>query len=107
MAKIQFCPKCGAVLIPQKDKKIVSCSCGYKSKQKPSLVIKEKIKLKKEDKIEVVDKQIETLPKTDEECPNCGNNKAYYWTLQTRAGDEAETRFFECVKCKHRWRSYS
>ena len=69
MAKIQFCPKCGAVLIPQKDKKMVSCSCGYKSKQKPSLVIKENIKLKKEDKIEVVDKQIETLPKTDEECP--------------------------------------
>ena len=107
MVRIQFCPKCGAVLVPQKDKKMVSCSCGYRSKQKPSLVIKEKIKLGKHDKIEVVDRQIETLPKTDEECPECGHGKAYYWTLQTRAGDEAETRFFECVKYKNRWRSYS
>ncbi|RLG67435.1 MAG: transcription factor S, partial [Methanobacteriota archaeon] len=31
---------------------------------------------------------------------------AYFLPVQTRAGDEAETRFFECVKCKHRWRAY-
>lgn len=104
---LSFCPKCGGILLPQKNRKMVICSCGYRSKQKPDLVVKEQIKLRKEDKIEVLDKVIETLPKTDAECPKCRHNKAYYWTIQTRAGDEAETRFFECTKCQHRWRSYT
>jgi len=105
---MQFCPKCGAILLPQKEENRTKlmCHCGYKSKSSSSIVIKEKVKLKKEDKIEVIDKKIETLPKTDTKCPKCDHVKAYYWTLQTRAGDEAETRFFECVKCNHRWRSY-
>ena len=107
---MQFCPKCKAILVPSNDpkRKSVRCkACNTLIRQKPKIMIKEKIELRKDDKIEVVDKKIETLPKTDEECPKCGHNKAYYWTVQTRAGDEAETRFFECTKCKHRWRSYS
>jgi len=81
--------------------------CGYSTRgKKPNLVIHEKMNDNKK-VIEVIDKRIETLPKTKEECPGCGNGIAYYWTIQTRAGDEAETRFFECVKCKNRWRSYS
>ena len=104
---MQFCPKCGAILVPQKNKKMILCGCGYRSKNKEGITIKESIKLSKEDKIEVIDKKIETLPKTTEECPKCGYNKAYFWTVQTRAGDEAETRFFECTKCGNRWRLYS
>ena len=57
------------------------------------------------DKIEVVDKTIEVNPKVDIECPKCSNMKAYFWTLQTRAADEAETRFYKCTKCSHRWRA--
>lgn len=107
---MMFCPKCKAIMVPKKvDKKgtILVCSnCNFKTKGK-DLVIKEKINLDKRDMIEIVDKKIETLPKTREECPNCGNMEAYFWTVQTRAGDEAETRFFECTKCKHRWRAYN
>jgi len=40
------------------------------------------------------------------ECPKCGNKEAYYWTVQTRAGDEAETKFLKCTRCKHTWRDY-
>ena len=47
-----------------------------------------------------------TMPLTDEECPKCKHGKAYYWLVQTRAGDEPETRFFRCEKCKHTWRDY-
>ncbi|MBS3171381.1 hypothetical protein J4449_02085 [Candidatus Woesearchaeota archaeon] len=28
------------------------------------------------------------------------------WLVQTRAADEAATRFFKCVKCMHTWRAY-
>ncbi len=105
---MEFCPKCGSIMVPKKGKaKSYSCDCGYKTKQKPGIVLKEKVKIDKKDEIEVVDKKLETLPKTEEECPKCGNKTAFYWTVQTRAGDESETRFLECTKCKHRWRSYN
>lgn len=103
---MEFCPKCGALMVPKqgKKRKSLACDCGYRTKQKPSVTsLKEKVPIGRG--IEVVDKKLELLPKTDEECPKCKNKEAYYWTVQTRAGDEAETRFLECTKCKHRWRS--
>ena len=104
---MMFCPKCGIILLPKKDnKKELSCSCGYSTKKKEDLILKEKMIYQKKDKIEVVDKKIETLPKEKEECPKCGHNEAYFWTVQTRSSDEAETRFFKCTKCDHTWRKY-
>ena len=103
-----FCPKCGSILMPKtkNNKRVIECSCGYKEKdlsnfKKITEVVKEKRG------IEVVDKEIEILPITDEECPKCNHEKAYYWTIQTRAGDEPETKFLKCEKCKHVWRDYS
>ena len=43
----------------------------------------------------------DTLPLTDADCPKCEHEKAYYWLVQTRAGDEADTKFLKCEKCKH------
>lgn len=102
-----FCPKCGSILMPKEDgrKGRLVCSCGYSSKEEDDILLQES--LKKEKRIEVLDSDVEVLPKTDEECPKCKHKKAFFWTVQTRAGDEAETRFFECEKCKHRWRDYS
>jgi len=103
-----FCQRCGAILVPKQvgKKTRMSCSCGYKEKNKVSLVMNEEIQEKKEDKIEVVDKKVETLPKTKEECPKCKNPEAYYSLLQTRSADEAPTRFFKCTKCAYTWRVY-
>ncbi len=100
-----FCPKCGSLLKPkiESGKEVMCCSCGYKKEGAAQL--KEEIK-KKESKIDVVEKEIETLPETDEECPKCGHFVAYFWTAQTRGGDEPETKFYKCKKCKHIWRSY-
>lgn len=98
---MNFCPKCGSILIPKKedDKTIMACSCGYKEKPKK---ITEKVESKKE--VEVVDIDFESLPEEEVICSKCGNNKAYYWTKQMRAGDEAESIFYKCTKCKHTWR---
>jgi DNA-directed RNA polymerase subunit M len=102
-----FCPKCGSILSPKEDgkKTLLACSCGYSSMEKEDILIQENVK--KVTKLEVADEEVKTLPKINEECPKCKHKQAYYWTVQTRAGDEAETRFFECTKCKHRWREYS
>ena len=108
MIEKMFCQKCGAILVLKGDKKKkLKCSaCGYSPRSKKNIILKEKVKVKSEDKIEVRDKKLKTLPVVKEECQKCGNKKAYYWLVQTRAADEAETRFFECTKCGHRWRSY-
>lgn len=102
-----FCQKCGALLVPKKEgkKTVLKCSCGYVQKEK----VEEPVQIKEEigeeyKKIAIVKDEDETLPLTDADCPSCGHKKAYFWMIQTRAGDEPETRFFKCEKCKHVWR---
>lgn len=99
-----FCSKCGSLLKPKKGKKIILCSCGHKTKI-GGLHVRETIKGKTK-KVEVVDKEIETLPLMEAECPKCHHKRAYYQLVQTRAADEPETKFLKCEKCKHRWRDY-
>ena len=101
-----FCPKCGSIMLPKKG--IWQCSCGHKDKGKESLKLKDESKkeAKKDIMFGVADADREVLPLTDADCPKCDHNKAYFWTMQTRAADEAETRFYKCEKCKHVWREY-
>jgi DNA-directed RNA polymerase subunit M len=56
--------------------------------------------------VAVVETKTATLPKTEEQCPKCGNGEAYWVLRQTRGADEPETRIFECTKCGHKWREY-
>jgi len=103
-----FCKKCGSIMIPKKEngKTILQCPrCGYKEAAE-AVEIKEQ-KKKKEKEIEIVEEDSETMPVTEAECPKCGNDQAYFWTQQTRASDEPETKFYKCTKCKHVWRDYS
>jgi|TARA_Y100000034_G_C6855705_1_gene388835 DNA-directed RNA polymerase subunit M len=103
-----FCPKCGSVLLPKKDgnKKILICSCGYKDANVEKTKITETL-TKKEKEVEIIEKtRWDILPKTKVECEDCGNKEAYFWTVQTRAGDEPETKFLRCTKCEHIWRDY-
>ena len=107
---MQFCPKCKGIMIPKKEgtKTIMFCpKCGNKIKDFVETKIEEKM-VKEKKNVEVVDSaEFEHLPETEAECPKCNNEKAHYWTMQTRAGDEPETKFFRCTKCRHTWRDYS
>ncbi|MGY4884525.1 MAG: transcription factor S [Nanobdellota archaeon] len=100
---MEFCPKCGAVLI-QKRKNYGCARCDYSTKEK--LKIKTSEKIEEKNKVAVVKKEMNTFPIVVEKCKKCDNDKAYFWTIQTRAGDEAETKFFKCTKCDHTWRQY-
>ncbi len=97
-----FCPKCGSIMMTDK------CSCGYVGEKGQKLQISEK-KVEKKQPLEIVDAEQDEkiLPETDIECPKCGHRRAYFWEVQTRAGDEPPTKFLKCVKCKHIWRDYS
>jgi len=101
---MEFCPRCGSVLIKKKER--FGCpKCSYTAKGKVKIEATEKIR--KEEKVGILkEKDTNVLPVTTATCPKCGHNEAYFWSTQTRAADEAETRFFRCVKCKHTWREY-
>ncbi len=106
---MKFCDKCGAMLVPKKEerKTVFMCnSCGKVSNKREKIIITEKTGDGKKSLVDVVDKKVDVLPKIDQDCSKCNNGKAYFWLVQTRAGDEAETRFFKCVKCNHTWREY-
>ncbi|KFD47173.1 hypothetical protein M514_11942 [Trichuris suis] len=48
----------------------------------------------------------ENAQKTNERCPKCGHDTAYFMQLQTRSADEPMTTFYRCANnaCAHRWR---
>ncbi len=101
---MEFCPKCGSVIV-EKNGSFRCVRCNYKSKSK--LKIESSEKLNKTPEIGVIrDKDTDVFPTISTICPKCGHKEAYFWTSQTRAGDEAETKFFRCIKCKHTWREY-
>ena len=106
---MQFCKKCGSLLVPKKEngKTVVKCKCGYESKDKVDSNIKEGVK--KEERIPGVayEDDFEVHPLTDAECPKCKHKKAFFWEVQTRAADEPPTKFLKCQKCRHIWRDYS
>lgn len=109
---MEFCPDCKGILMPQKDgnNNVLACvKCGYKKGTKTSFTIKtaqEHSEIQSE--IEIVNESDsnDLLPKTSAKCPDCNHGEAFYWSLQTRASDEPETKFYRCVSCKKTWRDY-
>lgn len=104
---VEFCEDCGALIMGKKGQEVECPSCGKVKKAKKDVKISKKLDVKED--LEVIDKdaQEEVNPITDEEnCPECGHGRAYYWTKKMRAGDEPEVNFYKCEKCKHQWRIY-
>ena len=101
---MQFCPKCGSILI-QRRKNFGCPRCSFTTKEKLNLKIGEKFGEKK--KVDVLkESDVDVLPTVEQSCSKCGHKFAHFWTMQTRSADESETRFFRCKKCKHTWREY-
>lgn len=100
---MEFCERCGSVITIQEDRAMCA-ACGHKSKKKPKIEASES--MAKKEAVAVVDEKVSTYPIVQIECHKCKNKKAYFWTLQTRAGDESETKFYKCTKCSHTWRVY-
>lgn len=108
MKGVEFCKKCGNILVPMKKGKaayMVCRKCSYKTKK----IVKD-IKIKtieqKKKGIVILEKDPTLLPLTEKMCPKCEHVRAYWWMQQTRSADEPPTQFFRCEKCKHVWREY-
>ena len=103
---MEFCPDCGAMLLPKNNK--IKCRCGYeKSLSKDYVKDKYEVKGETNPQAEVIvtDNKNVALPTTTITCYKCGGTKGYWWTVQTRSADEAPTNFIRCAKCGNTWRS--
>jgi DNA-directed RNA polymerase subunit M len=93
--------------------KMTCKKCGHCAESKPKTNImptahaKNAVKIKVGEDIPIFEETLaDTLPIDRVECSKCGNTQAYWYLLQTRKADEAETRFYQCTKCGHKWREY-
>ena len=101
---MEFCPECGAMLLPKDG--ILKCSCGYEKGSSDAQEYKVSENITETESVKMLGEDVDVGPITNETCPECGHDKATYKLLQTRSADEAPTRIFTCAKCKHTWRAY-
>jgi len=112
---MEFCPKCGTKLVPEKKKgvkgMILKCpKCSYKKRAETLIPASTSLERDLQDRIVIIGKEeqkLRTLPSVTIECPKCGNNLAYVWQVQTRGADESSTQFFRCTRCGYTFREYS
>lgn len=102
---MEFCPKCGSVILVA-DKKASCAKCGYKPKGTVKIQSTETVDKKAGIAVIQDDADVSLYPIVSIKCPKCKHGEARFWTLQTRASDESETKFYQCTKCKHTWRVY-
>ncbi len=108
---MEFCKKCGNIMIVKKKRTRHVLVCPGCGKERPlkrqKITIKGLMPEKKKD-IVILKKGDESIdmPKTKIMCPRCENREAYWWMQQTRSADEPPTIFYRCTKCKYSWRSY-
>ncbi len=101
---MEFCPECGAMLLPKEGK--LECSCGYTKNLSDKNEYEVSKKIETEENVKVLGEVEDMRSTIKETCPECGHDEAYYELKQTRSADEAPTRIFTCAKCKHTWRAY-
>jgi DNA-directed RNA polymerase subunit M len=102
---MEFCDECGSMM--KVEDGVWTCgSCGH-TKARDSEKEASMVTTQGQEQSEIVDvseAEDNGLPTTKVNCPDCGNDRAYYYMQQIRSADESETRFFICTECEHRWR---
>ncbi|KAK0089967.1 hypothetical protein PV325_004444 [Microctonus aethiopoides] len=104
-----FCPTCGNALrvVEGSSGLRFSCiSCPY------IFNITRKISTRNYPKLKEVDDVLgglaawKNVDSTEERCPKCSHNRAYFMQIQTRSADEPMTTFYKCCnsECGHNWR---
>ncbi|ESO85327.1 hypothetical protein LOTGIDRAFT_221369 [Lottia gigantea] len=106
---LRFCPTCANLLFVEEGDKGYRFACHTCPYIKN---ITRKISHKKYPKLKEVDDVLggaaawENVDSTEETCPKCEHNRAFFMQIQTRSADEPMTTFYKCcsMACGHRWR---
>ncbi|CAI2350917.1 unnamed protein product [Caenorhabditis sp. 36 PRJEB53466] len=106
---LTFCPECGCVMQIENGEECMrfSCpACPYVCPVTHTVSSRIYPKLKDIDDVLGGPGAWENAQVTDERCPLCSHERAYFMQLQTRSADEPMTIFYRCADnaCAHRWK---
>ena len=110
---MEFCPKCGSLMMPKKVKGkvvLICVSCGFEKTVESAKIaelyeISEKIHHSPKEEIAVIEENLETAPTEHIVCPKCGYDEAYVIEIPTISEDmDAEAIYYKCKKCRYSWR---
>jgi len=111
---LRFCPECGTIFPLPVEGDNVTClnrSCSF---QVPVSVFYNVVTTTEIIFNQNAGRKLTNLPDefglgpmVDKICPQCGNDRMIYTTLQTRSADEGQTIFYLCPKCRFRDREDS
>lgn len=113
---MEFCPNCERKLFPVIEAgestarvQLKCVRCGYIQDEAEKNMTSDSNAKAIPHAVTVIDDiyELQTMPTTRRECPHCHNTLAYFWQVQTRAGDEGSTQFFRCIQCRYTWRLYT
>uniref|UniRef100_A0A5S6R1C8 DNA-directed RNA polymerase subunit n=1 Tax=Trichuris muris TaxID=70415 RepID=A0A5S6R1C8_TRIMR len=104
-----FCPFCSNLLSIEfrDDESYLTCpSCTYAYRITQQLTYCTYPKMKEISNVLGGPGAWENAQKTNERCPKCSHDSAYFMQLQTRSADEPMTTFYRCANnaCAHRWK---
>ncbi|KAK6019097.1 putative transcription factor S [Ostertagia ostertagi] len=104
-----FCPFCGSMLQIEESDSCMQFSCPACPYICPvTKKVSSRIYPKLKDLEEVLGGPSvwDNAQVTNERCPKCSNDRAYFMQIQTRSADEPMTIFYRCAnaECGHRWK---
>jgi DNA-directed RNA polymerase subunit M len=104
---MKFCDECGSMMMSGEGEDHWVCSdedCGHEIGREDGDDEWTTESQVESEVIDVSDAEDKGLPQTTAHCPECANDRAYWYMQQIRSADESETRFFVCTECEHKWR---
>ena len=104
-----FCPTCSNVLSVEEASgetlyRFACPTCPYVYNISKKVGSKVYPKLKEVDDVLGGKAAWENVDSTQERCPKCEHERAYFMQMQTRSADEPMTTFYKCCECGHRWK---
>ncbi|KHJ92385.1 transcription factor S-II [Oesophagostomum dentatum] len=104
-----FCPYCGTMLQIEEGDVCMqfSCpSCPYVCPVTKKVSSRIYPKLKDLEEVLGGPSVWDNAQVTNERCPKCSHERAYFMQIQTRSADEPMTIFYRCANadCCHRWK---
>ena len=107
-----FCPEDKA-LMRLVQGRLTCPKCGHREAPRPGIVVKGEPVERTRNKFSelgIIDDpskfESQIWPIDDSvQCGGCKSWGAYYYLRQTRKADEPTTRFYQCTKCKKKWKT--
>jgi len=107
---VQFCPFCSNILFVEENSSgnlQFTCNlCPVYFPVKKNISSRTYCQLKDIDDVLGGEEAWKNVNSTEERCPKCSHERAYFLQLQTRSADEPMTTFYRCCnpECNHNWR---